>query len=736
MADDTTTSALALQPDFSAETPRPERAPLSGIEDPVPLFAQPERRFATAQGIAGIEAVPGGARVEVATQDGRPAELLVQRTRSGALRLRWSCPPGAPGTVRDTDGMLAEGADPDPTAAVELCDGALTLDAPTWRFELEPDMSWTLRRPDGTQLTAQRRDDGAFSHWMSRPLGTSRGEGLRTWAHESLVLAPEERIYGLGQQYGPVDKRGMRIVQYNRDAIGSNGTLITYHNTPFCWSSAGYGLVVHAAGRVMWELGNPSFETLTVAAAGEVLDLFVLAGDTPQALLDAFYALSGPPATVPDWALGIWMSRCMYSSRAEVVEVVRNLEAIGFPLDVVHLDPRWMRERRTRDNDHGADLTWDDAQFGDPRSFFATMRDEGRVRVSLWENPYALVDSWTHSELESLGGLARQPGHDFAPPFEAPQRQAHVVDFTGEPARRWWAAQHLRLLDLGAAAFKTDFAEGVPDDAQFADGRSGADIHNLYALLFNRLVFETTATRTDRPVVFGRSGWLGSHRYPLQWSGDAQCTWSDLRGALRAGLSAALSGTAYWASDIGGFYTMDQPLPDGELYARWAWLGCLSPIARFHGTSPREPYVYAPEVCAAAVAAARLRYALMPYLAEQSRRTLAGRPMLRPLVLDFPDDVLCWREDSSFLLGEDLLVAPVVKPGGRRRVHLPRGRWGDWWTGEVVEGPTDLDLSVPLDRVPLYQREGSLVSLGEGRRVEDVLRGPVRRKAFDEPYRD
>src|SRR5579884_1362882 len=248
MADDTTTSALALQPDFSAETPRPERAPLSGIEDPVPLFAQPDRRFATAQGIAGIEAVPGGARVEVATQDGRPAELLVQRTRSGALRLRWSCPPGAPGTVRDTDGMLAEGADPDPSAAVELCDGALTLDAPTWRFELEPDMSWTLRRPDGTQLTAQRRDDGAFSHWMSRPLGTSRGEGLRTWAHESLVLAPEERIYGLGQQYGPIDKRGMRIVQYNRDAIGSNGTLITYHNTPFCWSSAGYGLVGHAAG--------------------------------------------------------------------------------------------------------------------------------------------------------------------------------------------------------------------------------------------------------------------------------------------------------------------------------------------------------------------------------------------------------------------------------------------------------------------------------------------------------
>jgi len=247
-------------------------------------------------------------------------------------------------------------------------------------------------------------------------------------------------------------------------------------------------------------------------------------------------------------------------------------------------------------------------------------------------------------------------------------------------------------------------------------------------------VFETTATTTATPFVYGRSGWLGSHRYPLQWSGDAQCTWSDLRGALRAGLSAALSGTAYWASDIGGFYTMGDPLPDDELYARWCWLGCLSPIARFHGTSPREPYVYAPPACAAAVAAAQLRYALLPYLAEQSRRTATGRPMMRPLLLDFPDDPLSWREQSSFLLGEDLLVAPVLHPGGRRHVHLPPGLWGDWWSGAAIEGPVDLDLDVPLDRVPLYQRAGAVVALGEGRRSADVLAGPMRRKAWNQPY--
>jgi alpha-D-xyloside xylohydrolase len=738
MADDAAlgTLAPAPEPEFSCETPRPAKAPLSALDEPVPLFAQPERSFATAARIDAITPVPGGARVAVRTDGDQDAELLVQRTRSGALRLRWSFPPGAAGTVRDGDAMLGDGADPDPTAAAHIDPdhGGLTLTAPTWRFVLDATMSWRLERHDGSLLTRQRRDDRAFPHWMSRPLGTSGGPALRTWSHESLHLDPDERLYGLGQQYGGLDKRGTRLVQHNRDALGSNGTLLTYQNTPFCWSSAGYGIVVHAAGRVMWEIGNPSFETLTVAAAGDVLDIFLLTGDTPQALLDSFYALAGPPGTVPDWALGIWMSRCQYRSRAEVTEVAQRLDAIGFPYDVLHLDPRWMRPRREADNDHGADFTWDAEQFGDARAFFAWAREEARVRVSLWENPYALAGSWTHAELSAIDGLALLPDGTPAAPFESPRGQSFVVDFTDEDVRRWWTAQHHRLLDLGASAFKTDFAEGVPDDAIFADGRTGADIHNLYALLFNRLVYDAVAGRGEAPFVYGRSGWLGSHRHPLQWSGDAQCTWSDMRGALRAGLSAALSGTAYWASDIGGFYTLDDPLPDGELYARWTWLGCLSPIARFHGTSPREPYVYAAEVCDAAVAAARLRYALMPYLAEHSRRAPGGRPLMRPLLLAFPDDPLCWRDGSSFLLGDDLLVAPVLQPGGARRVHLPAGRWGDWWTGEVVTGPIDIDVVVPLDRVPLYQREASAVPLGAGARVEEVLAGPLRRKLWNQPY--
>ncbi len=738
MADDATASTLAPAPTFSAEPPSPTRAPLSGLDEPVPLFAQAERRFRTASRIERIEPVPGGARLAVATDGGEPAELLVERTRSGALHLRWALPPGAPGTVREADAMLdATGSAPDPQARITATpDGGIELDGPTWRFRLDATLAWTLHHRDDRVLTHQRRDDRAFPHFMSRSLGTSGGEGLRTWSHESLHLRPEERIHGLGQQYGALDHHGARVVQYNRDALGSNGTLLTYHNTPFAWSSAGYGIVVHAAGRVLWEIGTPSHETLTVAAAGDVLDLYLLAADTPREMLAAFYALAGNPGTVPDWALGIWMSRCQYRGRAEVEDVARRLDALHFPWDVLHLDPRWMRLRRDRENDHGADFTWDAEQFGDPRAFFEWARRDARVRVSLWENPYALVDSPTHQALQRLHGIATLDDGTFAVPFEAPKQQSHVVDFTSEAARRWWAEQHDELIRLGASAFKTDFAEGVPDEARFSDGRSGADIHNLYALLFNRLVFDAVAAQGMHPFVFGRSGWLGSHRHPLQWSGDAQCTWADMRGALRAGLSAALSGTAFWASDIGGFYSLDDPLPEPELYARWAWLGCLSPIARFHGTGPREPDVFPAPVRDAALAAARLRYALLPYLAELNRRAAAGEPLMRPLLLDFPADPAIHRDATEFMLGDALLVAPVLEPGGRRSIHLPPGRWGDWWTGAVVEGPADLDVSVPLDRVPLYQREGTTVELGSGDRAEAVLAGRRVAKAWDQPYRE
>src|SRR5581483_7709323 len=297
------------------------------------------------------------------------------------------------------------------------------------------------------------------------------------------------------------------------------------------------------------------------------------------------------------------------------------------------------------------------------------------LRVSLWENPYPLRHSAMERALESVGGLAARVDADGAAEPTESRGSAVIADFTNPRVVECWTEQHHALMALGAAAFKTDFGEGVPDDALFGDGRTGAQIHNLYALLYNRATFEAErAAGMDRPLVFGRSGWLGSHRYPLQWSGDARSTWEDMRGALRAALSAALSGTAYGASDIGGFYVPAGVRPDGELFARWSWLGCLSGIARFHGTFAHEPYEFDGDVCAAVVRAARLRYALLPYLvAAMPQGRSSDLPLMRPLLLAFPDDERAADDATAYMLGDDLLVAPILEPGGARRVQLPEG---------------------------------------------------------------
>jgi len=722
------------EPEYTGAPPLHE-PPLCRLAEQRPIFAERGRSFTAPAAARVVERSPAGVRLAVDLQDGGAAELLVEATASGALRLRWKARSDAPEPVSEADGMLGEGARPG-AAAVTATGDCVAVDtgAWTWRMSL-PSLGWELHRGDRL-VVRQQVDDWNFMSAASRPLGTTHGpSSLRTWSYESFQLQPGERLYGLGQQYGALQKRGLRTVLWNTDALGVNATTLSYHNVPFLWSSAGWGAVVHTGGRVACELGNPSHGTATLAADGEVLDLFLLCGDTPAELLRAFYELTGAPPAIEPWGLGVWMSRCMYQSRDQVTTIAERLAEIGMPVDVLHLDPAWMQRHRPFKQEYGSDFVWNEEGFGDAAGFFAEMRRH-ELRVSLWENPYPLRHSAMERALESVGGLAARVDADGAAEPTESRGSAVIADFTNPRVVEWWTEQHHALMALGAAAFKTDFGEGVPEDALFGDGRTGAQIHNLYAHLYNRATFEAERSAgMANPLVFGRSGWLGSHRYPLQWSGDARSTWEDLRGALRAALSAALTGTAYWASDIGGFYVLPGMTPDPELFARWTWMGCLSGISRFHGTFPHEPYELPADACAAVVQAARLRYALLPYLVRcmpQGRTT--DLPLMRPLVLAYPDDERVADDATEYMLGDDLLVAPILEPGGARRVHLPEGAWGDWWTGEIVEGPVTLPVRLGIDRVPLYQRAGSAVPVGRGLRVERVLAGRITEKAADEAW--
>jgi len=260
---------------------------------------------------------------------------------------------------------------------------------------------------------------------------------------------------------------------------------------------------------------------------------------------------------------------------------------------------------------------------------------------------------------------------------------------------------------MGVDVFKTDYGEYVPEDAVFDNGRSGRSMHNLYPYLYNEAVYEVTRdVHGDDGLVWGRSAWVGSQRFPVHWGGDPHPSESGMAAALRGGLSASLSGIAFWSHDIGGF----RGTPSPELYVRWAQFGLLSSHARCHGTTPREPWAFGETATDQFRTYAELRYSLLPYIytyAEIAART--GLPVVRPLVLAYQDDPAVQQLDTEYLLGEDLLVVPVFADSGTRSAYLPAGEWVDYWTGDRHEGEQTVYREVDLETLPLFVRAGSVV---------------------------
>jgi len=249
-----------------------------------------------------------------------------------------------------------------------------------------------------------------------------------------------------------------------------------------------------------------------------------------------------------------------------------------------------------------------------------------------------------------------------------------TVDFSNPAAKVWWKGHLKALVDEGASVFKPDYGDRVAEEAVFANGTTGKAMHNRFMFLYTEAAFEAVKETRGENIVWRRSGYIGSQRYPGTWAGDTQVTWQGMRGALRGGLSAGFGGEAFWSHDIGGFVGVK---PDPELYIRWAQFGLLSPFSRFHGTTPREPWEYGGEALDIVRHYAQLRYALMPYLlASAHESTITGLPMLRHLQMEFPAEPNVDTIDDQYMLGSDLLIAPVLTPGATSRyVYFPKGRW-------------------------------------------------------------
>jgi len=538
-------------------------------------------------------------------------------------------------------------------------------------------------------------------------LETDDGHFMR----EQLSLGVDEHVYGLGERFGPLVKNGQVVDSWNAD--GGTASEQAYKNVPFYFSDRGYGVFVNHPGHVSFEVASEVVTRTQFSVAGQELEYFVIYGPEPKDVLRKYTALLGRPALPPAWSFGLWLSTSFTTNydEATVTSFVEGMAEREIPISVFHFDCFWMRQF------HWCDFEWDPAVFPDPAGMLARLKARG-LRISLWINPYVAQQSALFEEGRRNGYLVRRPNGDVWQ-WDKWQAGMGLVDFTNPAARAWFSDKLRGLLDLGVDCFKSDFGERVPTDVVWHDGSDPERMHNYYTHLYNRTVFELLEKHRGAgdSVLFARSATAGGQQFPVHWGGDNASTFPSMAESLRGGLSLAASGFGFWSHDIGGF----EGTPDPAVFKRWIPFGLLSSHSRLHGNeSYRVPWNFDDESVEVTRRFTRLKLRLMPYLYDAALTAHRdGIPVLRPMVLEFPDDPAVPYLDRQYLLGDRLLVAPVFSAEGDVRYYLPAGTWTDLLTGRAVEGGRWVSETHDFTSAPVLVRPNTVLPLGARADIPD-----------------
>lgn len=593
-------------------------------------------------------------------------------------------------------------------AAIRLTSGTMTavIHKEPWNLTVEDAQGKVIYRQFG-------RDEHSFMPYEICPFGLLfDGESGETYACEAVSRSAYERDYGLGEHFSALDCAGQQIDQWNTNALGIN-TDRTYKNIPFYISSEGYAVFHNTCRKLRFDMGHTLSKANTVLVGGDTLDFFILRAPTAARALSLYTKLTGKPVLPPKWSFGIWMSRISYGTEEEVNDVAARMRQEKLPCDVIHIDTDWFAENWI------CDWKPDPKKFPDFSGMIERLHQNG-FRLSLWQLPYVergSVSTEVYDRGVRDGYFAAEPSGDL--------RFRHgLIDFSNPEAVKWYQEELLRpLLEMGVDVIKVDFGESAPGFFRYA-GIDSADMHNAYALLYNRAVFDITeeVKGEGNGIIWARSAWAGSQKYPLHWGGDAGTDFGSLASSVRGCLNIGLSGFPFWSSDIGGFWFLPEPV----LYIRWLQFGMFCSHARFHGFYAREPWAFGEEAVSIYRRFAELRYRLLPYiLAEAEKAVSVSQPMHRALVLDYPNDPTVETIDTEYLFGEALLVCPVLNEEGRVRIYLPEGVWTDFFTNDTFTGPQWLERMVPLDTMPVFVREGSILPMGPVMQHVEEIAAPL-----------
>ncbi len=550
---------------------------------------------------------------------------------------------------------------------------------------------------DGRVLTSS-----AF-RGMGRALDKDTG---KTYMSDSLMLDVGECVYGLGERFAAYVKNGQSIDMWNAD--GGTASEQTYKNIPFYMTNRGYGIFVEDTSDVSFEVASEKVERVQFSAEGETIVYDVIYGGTPKTVLDGYTALTGRPALMPAWSFGLWLSTSFTTNYDEktATSFIQGMADRDIPLSVFHFDCFWMK------GFNWCDFTWDEETFPDPVGMLKRYHDRG-LHLCCWINPYIGQASPLFREGMEHGYLLKKTNGDV---WQTDLWQAGmgILDVTNPDARAWYCDHLRKILRMGVDCLKTDFGERIPvRDIAYYDGKDPLHMHNYYTFLYNKMVFDLLKEERGEgeAILFARSATAGSQQFPVHWGGDNSASYVSMAETLRAGLSMSHSVFGVWSHDISGF---EQTAP-ADVYKRWASFGLLSSHSRLHGSSSyRVPWLFDEESCDVVRKFTRLKCRLMPYLYGAAVEAHEhGTPMMRPMMLEFPDDPACDTLDRQYMMGESLLVAPVFHADSHVDYYLPDGLWTSLLDGRKVQGGHWQKETHDFLSLPLMVRPGTVLPMGK-----------------------
>jgi alpha-glucosidase len=615
-------------------------------------------------------------------------------------------------------------------------------------------------KPGGARVLVQKSPHLSIAIYDAQGRAVVVDDPLRPMAYDPETGAVEtskqrsakELYYGFGEKSLPLSRHQQYMTMWNSDTPNyAPGLDPLYQTIPFFIAlreGAGYGLFFDNTYRSFFDMGKTDPARYTFGASGGELNYYVFTGGqerSPAAILRDYSALTGRGALPPLWALGYQQSRYSYTPDARVSEIARTFRSKRIPADAIYLDIDYMDGYRI--------FSWSKKDFPHPEKLLGELRDEGFHVITIVD-PGIKVDE---------GYSIYRDGRDRVVfTRDAQGGELHAVvwpgmcafpDFTNPQARAWFGSLYSNFLDQGVSGFWNDMNEPAtfpppnpnepllahdpgktfPLDAQHnGDDLAGnhARYHNIYGMQMARATFEGVRKLRpqNRPFVLTRAGYAGVQRYAAVWTGDNVASWEHLALTIPMLTNLSISGVPFVGADVGGFVGS----PSAELYTRWLQAAALTPLFRTHAeinSKDREPWSYGDRFERINRATIELRYQLLPYIYTVFAQNEAdGRPLLRPVWFDYPNDAKTLQLDDEFLLGHDLLVAPVVHEGStHRKVYFPRGdAWLDWWDGARHEGGTFADVPAPLERLPLFLRVGAIVpSQATIQHTGEMLRTPL-----------